>query len=94
MAPACMVSAEEELTVATFAVREVSEGSETRWEDGLLRIDLDAVETMGSGVPGVRRMRAEMVYPGQPVRLVNVLDAVDPSGQEGRAGDDVPRAAR
>jgi hypothetical protein len=79
VARACMVSAEEELTVATFVVRGVSQGAETRWEDGQLSIDLGAIETSGSTVPGVRRMRAELVYPGQAVRLVNVLDAVDPA---------------
>jgi sarcosine reductase len=76
--PASRPSTDEGLDVATFAVEDVAEGRGTSWDDGRLIIDLGAVEALAAGSSGVRRMQAEIVRPGQPVRLVNVLDAVDP----------------
>ena len=79
MASAGHTSTGEDLDVATFVVRDEMEGPETRWDHGRLLIDLSAVEVLSAGSsPGVLRVQAEIVRPGQPVRLVNVLDAVDP----------------
>jgi hypothetical protein len=78
VAPPARADTDEVLDVATFVVRDVAEGTETTWDDGRLLVDLSAVEALADGSPGVRRVQADIVLAGQPVRLVNVLDAVDP----------------
>jgi glycine reductase complex component B subunit alpha and beta len=53
-------------------------GSSTGWDDGVLRLDLDALRGSTKEEPSVLEMRADVVKPGESVRLVNVLDAVEP----------------
>jgi glycine reductase len=88
------------LEIASFGVAEVHAAAATRWQAGRLEIDIDGLAVATSSEAGIVRTRAAIVRPGEPVRLVNVLDAVEPQvkadsrratfpgviGDEGKAG--------
>lgn len=67
-----------ELEMARFLVETVSSGRESRLDGTSLQVDLGALTTSISNDPGIARVQAELVSPGDPVRIVNVLDAVAP----------------
>lgn len=67
------------LEVASFVPNECVGGAVTRWTGGRLEIDLDAVTAVGTNEPSIAEVRAWIVGPTDPVRIVNVLDAVEPA---------------
>ena len=80
------------LKLGTFRVRDIVAGSTTRWNDGVLEVDLAAVSETAGREPGLNRVRAHVVRPGDPVRLVNALDAVEPVVKTGDPGSTFPGA--
>jgi len=60
-------------------VEDLVQGSGTAWEDGCLTVSEASLEPLWSGLPGILEVRLHVVRPGEPVRLVNVLDAVEPA---------------
>jgi len=75
----CAMSVIPPLEVATFEVAEVSSGPSTSFEDGRLVVDLDALCEGAAAEPAISRVAADIVRPGESVRIANVLDAVEPS---------------
>jgi glycine reductase len=73
-----LVSTLADLEIATFAVDEVVEGTQTGWSDGRLTVSLPQL-AVGAGLPALAEATVEVVRPGDPVRISNVLDAVAPS---------------
>jgi glycine reductase len=71
----------EALELAAFIVREVTEtnGGGPAWSAGHLGIDLGAIEREASREPGLVEVRPSIVRPGDPVRIANVLDAIEPA---------------
>jgi glycine reductase complex component B subunit alpha and beta len=67
-----------DLEIATFAVDEVVEGTQTGWSDRRLSVSLPQL-AVGAGEPALAEATVEVVRPGDPVRVTNVLDAVLPS---------------
>jgi glycine reductase complex component B subunit alpha and beta len=67
-----------DLEIATFAVDEVVEGTQTGWSDGRLTLSLPQL-AVGAGHPALAEATVEVVRPGDAVRIANVLDAVLPS---------------
>jgi len=67
-----------DLQIATFAVEEVVEGTQTGWSDGRLVLSLPQL-AVGAGEPALAEATVEVVRPGDSVRLSNVLDVVVPS---------------
>ena len=65
-----------ELEMASFNVETVSSGPESRLDGTSLEVDLGGLTTFIRNVPGIARVQAELVSPGDAVRIVNVLDAV------------------
>ena len=67
-----------DLEIATFAVDEVVEGTQTGWSDGRLTVSLPQL-AVGAGESALAEATVEVVRPGDSVRISNVLDAVLPS---------------
>ena len=62
-----------DLEIATFAVDEVVEGTQTGWSDGRLTLALPQL-AVGAGDPALAEATVEVVRPGDSVRISNVLD--------------------
>ena len=67
-----------DLEIATFAVDEVVEGTQTGWSEGRLTLALPQL-AVGAGDPALAEATVEVVRPGDSVRITNVLDAVLPA---------------
>ena len=65
------------LELATFRVDDVVEGRATSWLNGRLELDAGALAVAASQ-PALADVRIDVVRPGDPVRIANVLDAVLP----------------
>ena len=66
------------LELARFTPREVDEGSETGWVSGALHLSLDHLAAAASEA-ALSSVKVEVVHPGDPVRIANVLDAIVPA---------------
>ncbi|MGH2540383.1 MAG: glycine/sarcosine/betaine reductase component B subunit, partial [Actinomycetota bacterium] len=69
-----------DLEIATFAVDEVVEGTQTGWSDGRLTLALPQL-AVGAGDPALAEATVEVVRPGDSVRISNVLDVALPSAR-------------
>jgi glycine reductase complex component B subunit alpha and beta len=65
----------------TLDVHGVRQATETGWRDGLLEVDLDGIAAVADCDPAIAEVAVELVRPGDPVRLVNVVDVVEPAGK-------------
>lgn len=65
------------LELAAFPVREISMGDATTWRDGALTVDTAIAEVADE--PGLLGMNVNIVHPGESVRIVHALDAVEPA---------------
>ena len=72
-----MESTLADLEIATFAVDEVVEGTQTGWSDRRLTVSLPQL-AVGAGEPALAEATVEVVRPGDRVRISNVLDVVLP----------------
>ncbi len=72
-----MESTLADLEIATFAVDEVVEGTQTGWSAGRLTVALPQL-AVGAGEPALAEATVEVVRPGDAVRISNVLDVVLP----------------
>ncbi|MCC7372614.1 MAG: hypothetical protein IT306_29640 [Chloroflexi bacterium] len=66
------------LDLGTFPVREARFGSRTRWADGVLEIDREAVLDLARADPNLQRVDVELTRPGESVRIINVADVIEP----------------
>src|SRR5438876_9843940 len=72
-----MATDHEPLHLATFEVSQIRPADQTRWSEGVLEVDLGALGSLASE-PGLNGVNLHIVRPGEPVRIVNVLDVVGP----------------
>ena len=67
------------LEIGTFPVFDVRFGDETRWSDGILTIDKDAlIREVLSSDPRIRTLELDIAKPGESVRIWPVRDVVEP----------------
>jgi glycine reductase len=66
------------LEMASFPVRAARFGAATAYADGVLTIDAAAVRALVLGDPRIADVTLELVHPGEPVRVLRALDAVEP----------------
>lgn len=66
------------LNIGAFHVTDVRAGGRTALSDGLLTIDIDDLEDRLSRDPNFAAVTVRIVRPGESVRLINVIDAVEP----------------
>ena len=74
-----MESTLADLEIATFAVDEVVEGTQTGWSDGRLTLALPQLAVGAGTQPALAEATVEVVRPGDHVRISNVLDVVVPT---------------
>src|SRR6476660_9916846 len=65
------------LELAAFVVDDVVLADENTWEDGQLHVGLGSLAG-AVAEPALASVQIEVVRPGDPVRIANVLDAVLP----------------
>jgi glycine reductase complex component B subunit alpha and beta len=66
------------LELASFPVRHAALATSTRWDDGRLAIDAQAVRALVLRDPRIADVRLELTHPGDSTRVLRVLDAVEP----------------
>src|SRR5438445_695336 len=74
-----MGSDNEPLHLAKFEMSQIRDSAPTRWSDGVLDLDLHEMEASLAGEPGLSAVTLQIVRPGDPVRILNVLDVVEPT---------------
>ena len=68
------------LELRTVHVRQIVEGDQTYWRGGgVLEIDIAGLAELAGQHPGIERVQIDVASPGESLRLVHVLDAVEPS---------------
>jgi sarcosine reductase len=71
-------SAPTDFEIGSFAVNEIVEATKTGWDAGSLALSLPELAG-GAGQPALAEVTVDIVRPGDPVRVANVLDAVVPT---------------
>ncbi len=66
------------LEMGTFPVHDVVFGSHTRWQDGRLEIDRDAILDVILHDPRIATAELEIAKPGESVRIWPVRDVIEP----------------
>lgn len=74
------------LELGTFPVRAARFGPRTRWTDGVLEIDREAVLDLARSEPNLQQVTLELARPGESVRIVNVADVIEPRVKVDGAG--------
>ena len=73
-----MSSHPADLAIARFAIDEVVGGTQTGRDGKRLQLSLPEL-AVGAGQPALAEATVDIVRPGDPVRIANVLDAVVPA---------------
>ena len=76
------------LDIGSFDVREVRAGPETGFADGILTVDVEELERRLADEDNFASVSVEIVRPGDSVRIVNAIDAVEPRVKVDPAGAD------
>jgi len=66
------------LDIGTFPVEDISFGSHTRWKEGLLEINADALLKPVLSDPRIAHARIELAKPGESTRIWPVRDVLEP----------------
>jgi Glycine/sarcosine/betaine reductase component B subunits len=66
------------LDMGTFPVHDVVFGSRTRWQQGILEIDRDAIRDLIRRDPRIATADIELARPGESVRIWPVRDVIEP----------------
>ncbi|MDP9295456.1 MAG: glycine/sarcosine/betaine reductase component B subunit [Actinomycetota bacterium] len=69
----------EPLEIASFRPSVVDAGASSGWRGSELFVDTAAIASSAAVEPGIATVEVEIVRPAERVRLLNVLDAVEPS---------------
>jgi len=78
------------LDLATYEVRDVRFGPRTCLRDGVLEIDAQELRALLGEEPALEDVAIELARPGERVRIVHVLDAIEPRGRVTDPGSDFP----
>ena len=66
------------LDVGSFDVSDVRAGAETAFSDGVLTVNIEELEELLSADPDLAAVSVEIIRPGESVRVINGIDAVEP----------------
>jgi glycine reductase len=66
------------LDIGTFPVEEIYFGSRTKWKDGVLEIDAEALLKQVLSDPRIAQAKIELANPGESVRIWPVRDVIEP----------------
>ena len=78
------------LEVATYEVQDIRFGPGTRLADGVLEIDAVELRALLCQDPALADVQVDLARPGEPVRIVHLLDAVEPRVRVTDPGSDFP----
>jgi glycine reductase len=78
------------LDVGSFPVSRAEIGARTSYADGLLTVGHDAVRALVLRDPRIRDVSLELAHPGESVRVLRALDAIEPLCAVGGAGSAFP----
>ena len=78
------------LELASYRVRDVRFGRRTGLRDGVLHIDRAEMEAMLADDPALGSVHVELARPGESVRIVHIMDAVEPRVRVSAPGTDFP----
>lgn len=67
-----------QLRLARFVVEKIVAGSETKWENGVLSVDFEEVRRLVLQDRNFADVKVDLAAPGEKVRIVHVMDAVEP----------------
>ena len=73
-----MSSTVADLEIATFGIEQIVEGTQTGRDATTLTVSSSQL-AVGAGEPALAEATVEVVRPGEPVRISNVLDVVLPT---------------
>ena len=76
------------LDLGIFHVTDVRAGSPTSFADGVLTVDIDELERKLPADPSIAEVSVRIVRPGDSVRVINAIDAVEPRIKVDPAGAD------
>lgn len=66
------------LELEYFDVKDIQFGDKTEWSDGVLRIDKDELIRLLSSDDRLKVTGIELAHPGEPVRITNINDVIEP----------------
>ncbi|HEX6512423.1 MAG TPA: glycine/sarcosine/betaine reductase component B subunit [Chloroflexota bacterium] len=78
------------LELASFNIRDIDWGSATALRDGLLTVDRDDIRRLILEDSHFKDVQLHLVHPGESVRVINGLDAVEPRWKVSGAGGVFP----
>lgn len=78
------------LELASFSVRDVRCGEQTRYERGVLELDKADLLSFVRQDPRIARADLEVAFPGERTRIVNVRDVVEPRAKVSGPGGVFP----
>lgn len=71
------------LDLALYPVNQLEFGKQTRWSDRTLIVDKSGLEAQLSSAAGAESVEIDIARPGEPVRIVHILDAIEPRCKPG-----------
>src|SRR5262245_22507307 len=80
----------EPLELATFEVRDVAFGAQTQLTDGVLTINEEELKAGLLESGDFSEVRVDIVKPGDDVRIIHIVDAVEPRVRVSAPGTDFP----
>jgi glycine reductase len=78
------------LEVQSYRVRDVRFGERTALHDGVLEIDAEALRRLLVDDAALEDVTVSLARPGESVRIIHVLDAVEPRARVSQPGTDFP----
>src|SRR5438552_4977710 len=78
------------LDLATFKVTDVVLGSETRLRDGILAVNAEDLKSILLANDAFEDVSIDVARPGESVRLIHVVDVVEPRMRVLNPGSDFP----
>src|SRR4030066_1236806 len=78
------------LEIESIDIKDVQAGSKTYAKDGVLHINLKELEELILRDPRIKSVDINLVYPGEKVRILNILDVVQPRCKIDKADADFP----
>ena len=78
------------LEIESIDIKETQEGSKTHAEKGVLSVDLRELERVILEDPRIKSVEIALVKPGENVRMLNILDVVQPRCKIDPVGADFP----
>ena len=78
------------LEIESIDIKDVRPASKTQAEGGVLSVNMKELESLILQDPRIRSVDVDLVYPGENVRILNILDVIQPRCKIDRPDADFP----